>query len=93
MTFITSNYQTQCAKAFGTSLQLGMQEDTHVCVSEPHKKQKKTLLIRNRPSNDPSIEMGVAHAFKRCIFEHPSSVLNTFMFMQNQDLKCNCAIL
>ena len=61
MTFVTSNYQTKCAKAFGTSLQLGMQEDTHVCVSEPHKKEKKnTLLIRNRPRNDPNIEMGVA---------------------------------
>ena len=59
-----------------------MQDDTHVCVSGPHKKEKKTLLIRNRPSNDPIIEMGVAHAFKRCIFEHPSSVvLNKYIYV------------
>ena len=61
----------------------------------PIKRKKKHhyLLEIDLSSNDPIIEMGVAHAFKRCIFEHPSSVLNTFMFMQNQDLKCNCAIL
>lgn len=53
MTFITSNYQTQCAKAFGTSLQLGMQEDTHVCVSEPHKKGKKRYLLEIDPVMTP----------------------------------------
>ena len=41
------------------------------------KKKHNYLLEIDLSSNDPIIEMGVAHAFKRCIFEHPSSVLNT----------------
>ena len=47
------------------------------------KRKKQTLLIRNRPSHDPIIEMGVAHAFKRCIFEHPSSVLNKYIYVHD----------
>ena len=50
----------------------------------PIKRKKKHhyLLEIDLSSNDPIIEMGVAHAFKRCIFEHPSSVvLNKYIYV------------
>ena len=73
-----------------------MQEDTHVCVSEPHKKQKKNhYLLEIDPVMTP-VSKWEWHMPLNGVFLNIQVVLSkisTFMFMQNQDLKCNCAIL